>query len=954
MLIRKIQILITSLILLLFCTSIYASSNQTSDDSLTPFQRELNEIFDARMSRTTPNQHQVYLKYRLLESRRSFELALDSREFSNSLALLLSKTIRSNYNQNAGKNLKSDGSLYEDDLEFHPDFSYSEFIRNLLPEITKSAVDEAKQDIIQCMLLAANYDENGFKNLPDIVKTCHKLGRTEIGLKISETAATLARSNTRAGAVATGLIRAAECQFNLGNTQKAIELADEAIGIIDNCKGARDSLRELQKLVSHYADSGEHDKALDICSRLRFTFSNGPDLLFTSIEQLSSDAYFDLSIGAARFVHRDSRRADAILIIIDNLKQVSDTEKPEGNLETLYQIAKSITSYYERCKALSKLAVAFHENGNTELATEIILNDLGLSNPDIAETININAIYFPISALVDIGDKQTAIELIDNKLKSFHDRNFPDKVMEGNNFILASCYLRAGMMDKSKSLISTDVPTLPQRKGSYSEISIPISLRNALNTDLGIKETMVDYPSRRTEDPRLTALNLKSKKIKDLLKQNKLDEAYKIAYEIEDMYYPPEGIKILIEKLLERHEPDKAFELVKAVTIKMSGIPEAFIPTEIACEFADQGDIDKAFNIIWDSQKVKYDHVIKVLIHYANSPKFNKQKELKACENVASKILAYKHRNSLKSRNYKVDSLRMDNIPDIIPYITEAIKVDNSNDHSRRYFNKLMEIKSKERLDLIQLSPGVTIDEYLNSMYLGLVSQDDSQSKLDSLLILAKQYAYHGDTDKPREILEIAYKIALALVLNENVNRDSTFHNLTAAFAEIGCTERAREIRSLYWTDISESEFIISIAKGYVAKGQVQDAVDLLTKSGNIYVTRKNVFRLMEPLIEYGNYGTAFEMFEISVEAGKSATNTNFLYLVIRLAEKGRFDIVFKMLFAARMEEILIDTLNTIEKLRIEAGYELTEEDLFNLRKVVHNDIYFCKYPLTGSMEDTQ
>ena len=529
MLIRNIHILTASFILLLcFCTTIM-SADQTSDESLTlesmtPFERELNKMYEARQSRNEPR-----FDWMLLESQRHYELAVDAKEFSNSLSLLYYRAALIKYARKFGENKQNPIPLYvKDDSGFNPKVSYHDFVYNFLPEITHDAVEDAGNDIIQCMLFVCSQSNNicnntKLANLHDIVKTSFDLGEIDFAKNISEYAEKRARLNTEARKVTTGLIEAVKCQLNLENTQKAVELINETHGIMDNCKAGGYVDKEYYELVFMFANAGEHGIVPEMCSRVRKSSEHhDKDPLLKLITQFVSKKHFDLSIEVVPLMHLDKNRANAILVILDELEQLSDRENFHGYLDSLYQFAKSLTAYSERCRILSSISIAYYQIGETKLAEEIIFNDLRFAKPDIAETINKNAIYFPISALVESGHKETAIEIIDGKLKSFFDRGYLETSLQREYFILASCYLRAGAIDKAKSLLDKSVTIFP--KGNYYFHSgIPDNTRNAIYADFGNRKIMIEFLKKRIEDPKY----IDSKLISLIaISKNGIDERY--------------------------------------------------------------------------------------------------------------------------------------------------------------------------------------------------------------------------------------------------------------------------------------------------------------------------------------------------------------------------------------------------------------------------------------------
>jgi tetratricopeptide (TPR) repeat protein len=960
MLIRKFHILTVSLLILLcFCTTTM-SADQISDDSLTPFERELNKMYEARQSRDEPR-----FDWRLLETQRHYELAVGAKEFSNSLSLLYFKAALLKFVRRFGENHKNIIPQYaKDDSEISSDTSYYEIVNVILPEITHNAVNDAKEDIIQCMLFVnSHYSERclygQFPQLHNIVKTCCVLGENELGEKISEYSEKRARSFTNADTVRAGLMQATKCQLNLGNTQKAVALIDETHGIMDNCSHGRPH-REYQKLMFMFADAGEHDIALEMCSRLEDASDySSHKLPLASIKHLASKKHFDLCIEFAALVRQNDKRTEAILAILDSLEQVSDTEKLPEYLQSLYQTARSTTSYYQRSRMLSKLAVAFHRIGNTKLAEEIIFNELRFSKPDIAETINIDALYFPISALVDIGHKQSAVEVVDRKLKSYQDRNYPEEKMENEYFILASCYLCAEAVDKAKSLFDRSIEIFPKSEDHYFQTGAKKDINDAIYDDFGSNNIIIDYVTQKNTNNRYSPGILLSIKLKGLLNKDKVDEAYKIASEIQpDNYsFKPVEISYLIEKLIEHHQPDKAMEIANKSRISNSSFSEANLHTKIACAYASLGDFNTALNIILEQDKhndrLPFDNIIQALIHYANSSKFNERNELKACEKVVAIILAHEHRNSLKSYKYKVDSLRIDNIPDVVSFILEFDE-GKSSPYYRYNFKTMMEKKSKTNVDLSQLGAGVTVDEYLDGRYSTLISYEYNKSKFDGLLILAKQYSYHGNKQKAEEALENALEVGLDLVMNTKLDREKAFTQLSQAFAEAGFIERAKEIRSLYWIDAHEYAFFKMASVGHIANGDIQGAVDLLEKIENNYSRSDYILHLLEPLVEYGQYDETFEMYKHAMETQPKSRTEQVCYPAVRLAQENRIDLALKILGDCGLGMILTDSLNEIERLRIQAGYELTDDDLFNLRAIVHRNTYFCKYPYAGSKEDSK
>ncbi len=956
MLIRKFHILTASLLIMLcFCTTTM-SAEQKSDELLTPFELKLNNLSKARQSREEPR-----FDWRLLESQRHYELAVGAKEFSNSLSLLYYKTALLKFVRRFGENHKNIIPQYaKDDSEISSDTSYYEIVNVILPEITHNAVNDAKEDIIQCMLFV-NSQNKAIYNLHDIVNTCSVLGKNELGEKLSEYSEKMARSFTNADSVKAGLMQSVKCQFNLGNTQKAIELINETHGIMENCSHGRPH-KAYQKLMFMFADAGEHDIALEMCSRLEDASDYGSHKLpLASIKHLASKKHFDLCIEFAALVRLNDKRTNAILAILDELEQVSDTEKLPDYLQSLYQTAKSTTSYYERSRMLSKLAVAFHRIGNTKLAEEIIFNDLRFSKPDIAETINIDALYFPISALVDIGHKQSAVEVVDRKLKSYQDRNYPEKKMENEYFILASCYLRAGANDKAKSLFERSIEIFPNSGNPLYQTGVKKDINDAIYDDIGNNNIIVDYATQINLNNKYSSRILLSMKLRGLLNKDKVVEAYKIAsgIKLDDYSFQPMEIDNLIEKLIEHHQPDKAKEIANKSRISYSPYDEANLYTNIACEYASLGDFNTAFDIILKPERndgrLPFDNIIEALIHFANSSKFNEKNERKACEKVVAIILAHEHRNSLKSYKYKVDSLRIDNIPDVVSFILEC-EESKSSHYYRDEFKKLMERKSITNVDLTQLDAGVTLDEYLDSRYSTLISYGNNKSQFDGLLILAKQYSYHGSKQKAGEVLENALELALDLVMNMKLDQEKGFTQLSQAFAETGFIERAKEIRSLYWIDAHEYAFYKMASVGHIANGNIQDAVDLLEKVENKHSRSRYILNLLEPLVEYGQYDEAYEIYKHAMETQPlpMGFSNSVFYPAVRLAQESRFDLAFKILANCGLGLTTSDALNEIERLRIEAGYELTDDDLFNLRAIVHRNTYFCKYPYVGSKEGSK
>ncbi|MCD6217745.1 hypothetical protein J7L05_07775 [bacterium] len=952
MLIRKFHILTMSLLIMLCFCATTMSAEQKSDKSLTPFERELNDLSKARQSREEPR-----FDWRLLESQRHFELAVGAQEFSNSLSLLYYREALIKYASKYGDNKQNPIPLnVKDDAGFNPNISYHDFVYDVLPELTHNAVKDAESDIIQCMLFVSS--QNNDKCLPDIVKTSCNLGRNDLAKNISESAEKRARTFTDKNEVTAGLILAAKCQLNLGNTQKAVELITETHGIMDNCS-AGSPHKEYQELMFMFADTGEHDIALEMFSRLEDNSEYGSNKLpIASIKRFAQNNQFDLCVKAIPLVKLNNIRSDAVFFVLDKLDKldkISDTEVLIEFLNSLYQSEKATTSYYERCRMLSKLAVAFHRIGNTKLAEEIIFNDLRFSKPDIAETINIKAIYFPISALVELGHKETAIEITDKKLKSYQDRNYPEDKLENEYFILASCYLCAGANDKAKSLFDRSVEIFPKDEGSYLQPGIPRDALNAVYGEFGNNSIMINYVALKYANSKSSSGTLLFVKLKNLLNKNKIDEAYEIAKGIkEDSYsYPSMEIIRLIEKLIENHHPDKALEIMK--NTKQHGYLSSDTNpyNEIAYEYASLGDYNTALNIVFEQEKnndrLPFDCIIEALAHFANSRKFNEKNELKICEKAVATVMTHKHRISLKSKKNKVDSLAIDDIPALVLYITSTV---DEKYYSPTKLKSIMDRKSKSRVEITQAEAGVTVDEYLGDKYQNLIAEKDSKGKFDNLLILAKQYSFHGYKEKAEEILEKAHELGLDLVLKGTLERSKSFYQLSLAFAEIGCIERAKEIKSLYWIEINVYSFKTAIAYGYVANGNIQQAADFLTQPG--YPPVMSTMPLVEILLDYQKYDKAYEMFEMAAKKNSSGYGDQIYSSAIRFAEAGRFNLALKVLGNCYLNRILADVLNEIDRLRIEAGYELTEDELINLRMIVHNDIYFCKYPLVTSKEKTQ
>ena len=224
----------------------------------------------------------------------------------------------------------------------------------------------------------------------------------------------------------------------------------------------------------------------------------------------------------------------------------------------------------------------------------------------------------------------------------------------------------------------------------------------------------------------------------------------------------------------------------------------------------------------------------------------------------------------------------------------------------------------------------------------------------DNLVGIARLFYQYGDKSSANYCLDLAMKTAL-----NNAERNNLEKLVKWAYIEMGFWDKIDSIPELSENSYIKLEEMAYLIHGYTRSKNTDRAREVLnTLNDEEYIQSPSIV-FVNDLLENG-------FSEIAISMLKDIVNSKRLFyleddnwgtrrvkfdkivenLILNLALDGRIDLSFNLLGYLPYTRESVDILIKLNDYIKSNNITLTDDQLYWLRKIIHKDDYFCKYPL--------
>ena len=245
-------------------------------------------------------------------------------------------------------------------------------------------------------------------------------------------------------------------------------------------------------------------------------------------------------------------------------------------------------------------------------------------------------------------------------------------------------------------------------------------------------------------------------------------------------------------------------------------------------------------------------------------------------------------------------------------------------------------------------------DFNVNIIFKNTINESIASNDVKSLIEIARLIYQYNDKTGAVQCLNLALKAA-----SNSKEKDEMEKQVKWAYVELGMFDKIGELpvfSSDHRKQLSEKAILI---RGYIRSKMIEKAEETLKTINNESRNQAAIVILANDFLENGfkdkafdmitnvaNIKSEYSMYEDNWSDGGLKFDGTTQDLILNLASNGRIDLSLKLISYMPDSPSRIHSLIKLNGYIKSNGVSLSDDDLFWMRKIIHKNNYFCKYPL--------